>query len=207
MKKLFRRLLILASVIVISFLLIFLFRTPILKGIGNLLVDEDHPVLVDAAFVLSGSANERAIKATECYKAGFAPKLVATGSQISGSLLAAGLELKDADLMKKALIDQGVDSTDIRLLREGTSTFEESEEILGYATLQGYTRIMIITSKFHTNRVKKVFTSKLKKAGISVVVVGAEPVNYEISSWWRSEEGLIFVNNEYVKSIYYWLKY
>lgn len=207
MKKYFKRLLIAASIIVISFLVIFLLRTPILKGIGNVLIQEDHPVLVDAAFVLSGSAMERSIKAVECYKAGFAPLIIATGSQISGSLLAAGLELTDADLMRKALIDQGIDSTHIRLLTEGTSTYEESEEILGYSTLQGFTRVMIVTSKFHTNRVKRLFTPKFKEAGISVIVVGAKPLNYEVESWWRSEEGLLFVNNEYVKTVYYWLKY
>ncbi len=207
MKKWFKRILIIFSSIFIGLLVLYLLRVPILRTIGNILIYEDHPVKVDAAFILSGASYERGIKAVKLYKEGFIPVLIPTGGIISGTLKAAGIEMTDAELTQKVLISEGVDSSAIHLLQAGSSTFEESEEILGYSIQRGYSRIMIISSKFHTRRIKSVFTDKFEEANIAIVVVGSEPQTYDTNQWWLSEEGLLFVNNEYVKSVYYWLKY
>ncbi|MCB0835960.1 MAG: YdcF family protein, partial [Bacteroidetes bacterium] len=133
--------------------------------------------------------------------------LIVTGENTNQALQAVGMEITEAELARRALRKMGVDSTVIEVVERGTSTFEESDEILGIAQTRGFSRIMVITSKFHTRRVRNVFRDKFREAGIEIVLRGAEPLEYDIDKWWESESAMIFVNNEYVKAVYYWLKY
>ncbi len=203
MKRLLIALLILAVLIGTAYLL----RGSILRGIGNYLVKVDTEVKVDAAFILSGNAYERSRKGIELIKEGYTPLLIATGEGVNDNLKAVGMDIPDAKLGQEALLRLGADSSAVRMLRAGTSTFEESEAILGYAQELGFKRVIIVSSKFHTRRIRKVFRKKFKQAGIDVFIVGAEPLEYKIDEWWNSEMGMIFVNNEYMKLLYYAWKY
>ncbi|RMG73395.1 MAG: YdcF family protein [Bacteroidetes bacterium] len=207
MSRFFRRLLRTLLVVAVLGGLLFLLRKPIMRGAGHLLIKEDTPVQVDAAFVLSGQAYERSPKAMEVYERGLTPLVITTGSYINPSFEALGMDLPDAELGREALLRLGIDSAAVRTLSRGTSTWEESEEILGYSLREDFSRVMIISSRFHTRRLQSVFRNKFKSNGIDVVIQGADPVDYTIEAWWESEHGLIMVNNEYLKTLYYWLKY
>lgn len=206
MKKFFRRLARILIVLVVLVGILFLAKAPILRAVGNYLIVEDTPQSVDAAFILSGSVVERTLEAIRIYK-NEAPILICMGETISPDLEAFGIKRTDAELARDALLRQGVDSSDIRLLKRGTSTFEESEEILGYAFAEEFKRIMIVSSKFHTRRIQKVFRKKFREKGIEIVIRGAEPLKYKTDTWWQEESGMIFVNNEYLKLLYYAYKY
>lgn len=207
MLRFLKKLLYVLAGLFLIFLILYLARVPILRGMGNALIKEDTVMPVDATFVLSGNSNERCVKAAELYKEDLTPLVIATGGGINQAILAYGLEITDAELARKALRRYGVDSVDIRAISRGTSTFEESEQILGYAQREGFSRIIVVTSKFHTRRVRKVFRKKFRDMGIDVIVVGADPEEYDLNEWWTSEPAMIFVNNEYAKTLYYWLKY
>ncbi|MEM9986912.1 MAG: YdcF family protein [Bacteroidota bacterium] len=148
-------------------------------------------------------------KAAELYQQGLSPVLVVTGENINPTLQALDIELIDAIVGQQALFDLGVDSAAVKVLPRGTNTFEESEEILGFSLAEGYRRIMVVSSKFHTRRIQRTFHKKFHAEGIEVRVIGAEPPEdtYLVDEWWKSEGGLIFVNNEYLKLIYYAWKY
>jgi len=183
-------------------------RYSILRGIGNALIKEDIPQKSEAMFILSGQADERVAYALYIDKEmDLAPKIMTLGAGISPSLKAIDLSISDAEIAQRALIKGGVDSVRIEPLAIGTSTFEESEEILGFSQVRGYKKIIVLSSKFHTRRVKSVFKDKFREAGIEVIVLGAEPKNYELEKWWEDENALLFVNNEYVKLIYYAIRY
>jgi uncharacterized SAM-binding protein YcdF (DUF218 family) len=158
-------------------------------------------------FALEGE--ERCLVGADLYQRGLTPLVIPTGEGINPTLEAMGMRIMDAEVGRHALLEMGVDSSAIRVLKQGTSTFEESEEILGYCRGQEFKRIAIISSKFHTRRIQGVFQDKFHAAGIEVMVRGADPLpdTYEIDQWWESESGLIFVNNEYMKLLYYALKY
>lgn len=194
------------GIILTVLLAIYFLRKPIMRGMANVLEKTDPPVQVDAAFVLSGAAEERTIKAIELFPE-FFPKIITTGEMVSQSLLALGLRYSGSEVMRDALLAGGVDSSSVAILPKGTSTFEESEEILGYAIGSGFKRIMIISSLHHSRRIHNVFTKKFREAGIEVNIQGAEPIEYDPQQWWLSEEGLIFVTNEYLKLLYYWWRY
>lgn len=195
------------SVLMVLFLLGFLFRHNILLGVAHLLIKEDTPIKVDAIFVLAGAPDERAPKAAELFHQGYAPIVVATGERVPPLLEVLDTVLTEAQLTGQALLNEEVDSDAVKLIQRGTSTFEESELILGYAQQNNFKRIILVSSKFHTSRMQRVFRKKFENQGITLLIVGAEPRRYEISNWWNNEEALIFVNNEYLKHLYYLWKY
>ncbi|GAB4425263.1 MAG: hypothetical protein OHK0039_42910 [Bacteroidia bacterium] len=207
MRRFFRRLLRWILVLTILVGTLYLLRKPMLRGVGQFLIAEDASAEVQAAFVLSGDAYERCKYAATLYEQRLFPVVVAMGGNKSRDLLALGIERSDAMLAREALMAFGVDSAAIRTFEQGTSTYEESEQILGYAIREDLHSIMVISSRLHTRRISRVFGPKFRAAGIEVVIKGADPVRYEIDRWWESEEGLIFVNNEYLKLLYYALKY
>ena len=48
---------------------------------------------------------------------------------------------------------------------------------------------------------------KLKELETELIIHGTGSTRYDEAEWWKKEEGLIMVNNEYVKLLYYELKY
>lgn len=206
-RKFFKRLLITLTILLVLVAGLYLFRKPILKGIGYSLVYEDSSVKVDAAFILSSSPTERGELAADLYHRNMFPVIFTMGEAINPSLAAINIQQTDAELTKRYLVQLGVPDSLVRAINRGTSTYEESEEILGFANAKGFEHIMIITSQLHTRRVKNTFKKKFSDSGIEVVIQGASPNNYDIDHWWESEEAMINVNNEYVKLLYYRWKY
>ena len=115
--------------------------------------------------------------------------------------------LLESELTKLYIESLGLSETVTTVIPEGTSTMEESDVILQYLTDNGISSCIIVSSKFHTRRVRRVFKDKLEDEGIQVLITGAPSRSYEEDKWWQSENGLLAVNNEYVKLLYYWLKY
>ena len=188
--------------------LLFVFRIPLLRGIGNYLIAEDTPPQSDVMFVLGACTFERAAAAVVEYKKGNIKEVVPTGEIVSQTLLAIDLDsITDADLSRISMIKQGMDSTVIHPLREGTSTFEEAKAALKYCKSKNYKNIVVLTSKHHTRRSKKVFDFVFKGTDIHIYFRGSNPLDYETDNWWKQESGLIFVNNEYLKLVYYKWKY
>ncbi len=182
-------------------------RISILTGIGNYLIEENDPVPVQRIFVLGGGSFDRGFKAARLWHQGFAPQIICTGSYISGSIKSIGLTYTEAEITKMRIQSLDVDSNLVIAINMGTSTQEESNIILDYCLINDWNKVIIISDKFHTSRIRDVFYSKFHKAGIETIIVGAASSRYKESEWWREEAGLIMVNNEYLKHLYYWWNY
>lgn len=193
--------------LLLAILLLFLLRVPILRGIGNHLICEDSLKKADVIFVLSGGAFDRGRQAVVLYKKGYAPKIVCTGENIPGDFRAMGYNCMESLITSTYIKKQGVDSSAIELISAGTSTKEEVDLIVKYCKINQIKTVIIVSTKFHTRRiyssVRKVFLDNK----INVIINGAPSSNYDETHWWNDEEGLITVNNEYIKLIYYWFKY
>lgn len=197
---------VLLSVLVVLVLL-WLLRLPLLRGIGQLLIVEDAPVHADVAYALGGSSLDRGRELALLLQRGVAPVGVTTGSNLSHSLEAFGLEVTEASLTATAARRAGASTDMVDTLVAGTSTWEEAAAVLGDARRRSADTIVVITTEFHTRRVKRVFRERFAGSGITVLVHGARSRDYEPERWWTSEEGLIMVNNEYMKSLYYAITY
>lgn len=202
-----RKIVIVLGVILISLLLTYVIRRPILRVFGNYLIQEDELSQCDALFVLSGNPKDRAMESARLLKAGFAPKVVCTGESVHRILLVVGDSTDEAGLSRMELLAAGIPENQIEVLHIGTSTREESEAILAYCKIKGFKKIMVVSDKFHTNRIDYAFRDVFEDAGIQLILRGCPSTVYSESNWWANEEGLIMVNNEYIKLMYYYIKH
>jgi len=202
-KKLIISLLILLALIIV----LFLFKNNILRGLGNFLICEDPLQKSTYTFVLSGGPWDRGNEAVKIFKAGFTDTLVCTGENIPHDFKALGLEMFESEITEKNMLRHGVPQGNVILIKKGTSTQEESDIILEFCKSRNSKQAIIISTDFHTRRVTQVFKKKFADSGIEVIVHAAPSSNYDAQNWWKDENGLIALNNEYIKQLYYLLKY
>ena len=187
--------------------LLLLFHRQILLGIGGFLIVEDPLRKVDAIYVLSGNAQDRGRAAATLYQQGYAPELVCLGGESHDDLELYGIHLLTATMTQKVVLQAGVPNGAVRLLPRGSSTFEEFEAITADCKARGYRDIIVLSSRFHTRRIHMFFRKRLYFEGINLVLRGAYERSFDERAWWKKEPGLLFVNNEYIKMGYYWLRY
>jgi uncharacterized SAM-binding protein YcdF (DUF218 family) len=193
--------------VITALLLMFFFRYNILTAAGNFLIVEDNLKPCTYAFVLSGGPWDRGNEAARLFKEGMADTLVCTGENIPHDFKALGLNLTESEITEKNLINQGIPQGNILLIRQGTSTQEESEIILSFCKQKGVKQIIVISTDFHTRRISQVFKRKFRQENIEVLICAAPSSSYDARQWWKSENGLIALNNEYIKQLYYLIKY
>ena len=182
-------------------------RRPILRSIGGFLVRQDEVVHADALYVLGGSPIDRTLEGMKLVGAGYAPAITFTGESPNEVLLLFGIDSSEAALGARVAMLSGFDTTRISLVKHGTSTYEEAEGVRAHALAKGQDTIIVVTTDFHTRRVGQVFRKAMGGTGITVIVRAAKAVRYDTDRWWRSEEGLLMVNNEYMKLMYYAVKH
>jgi uncharacterized SAM-binding protein YcdF (DUF218 family) len=183
------------------------FRVPLLKACASLLIKEDKLEKADAIFVLGGNAWDRGAGAAALFHKGYASRIICTGEHVSSDLRIVRILLTESELTRQQAINHRVPADSIHCLKTGTSTHEEAALIVQYARVKGYKKVIIVSSAFHTRRVSNTFSGAFRESGIKVIVHGIRNRSYNESNWWKSESGLIAVNNEYIKLMYYILKY
>jgi len=195
--------------LIILFLLLMLYflRYLIFRGIGSFLIVSDAPQKTEVMFVLSGSSFDRGTYAANLFNQGYAKRIVCTGGNEDYEVLAFGKKMYECELTRLAVLHSVKDSSLVDTLQRGTSTYEERNAVLAYCKQKGIKSCMIVTSPFHTRRVSWLFRSSLKKNGIDVIIIASKAHLYDADEWWKNEYGLIDVNNEYVKLLYYLFKY
>lgn len=182
-------------------------RYKVLYAMGAWLITEDEVAHADTIYVLGGSPFDRGSHAAVLLMNGIAPLAYSTGSNCSSILKAEGREVSEAAITRMAAIRAGASPQRILPFPYGTSTYEEAEGVLYHARSLGLDTIVVLTTDFHTRRVGNVFRKRFAGSGIHVLVASAPSSDYDPDQWWNSEQGLLMVNNEYVKSLFYALKY
>lgn len=203
MSRIRRKWLIIAGSLLMVVVVLFLFRYPILRGMGNYLIYEDSPQPVAVVFVLGGNAYDRGMEAARLYKEGIADQFVCTSKMVPIDFQVLGIDSAESYLTKIQMVKHGVPEEKVTVLEQGTSTKEESEIALAYCLENGLQTAMVLSTKFHTRRIKYFFGDKFEEAGIQLLIHGAAYSHYDHKTWWDNEYGLLDVNNEYMKLAYY----
>ncbi len=198
-----RWLIVLAAVVT----LLLLCRIPILRATGDFLITDTPVAHADVAYVLGGAAWDRGREAARLYHAGVVDRFVCTGSQVPGDLEALGLDITEGGVTRKVMIDGGIPAERIMQLDRGTSTMEEADALLDVARNAGVDTVLIVSHSFHLRRIRFVFADRFADADITVLMHGSPSDTFNEERWWETESGLMIVYNEYVKLIYYHLKY
>jgi uncharacterized SAM-binding protein YcdF (DUF218 family) len=204
-----RNILVASAVLLLLAVLVYALRAQILTGIADLLVVNDPLQPADIIFVLNGDYNTRPFRASELYEKGLAPVIIITKAE---SLPAEKLSLapNDTDVSIGVMKALGVPPEKIVVLPvEGgtTSTFDEAIALRQYIESHNVHSLILLTSAFHTRRAKWIFDRELSGLPVRLEVAAVPHYGFDESDWWQSEDGLITLNNEYIKLVYYFVKY
>jgi uncharacterized SAM-binding protein YcdF (DUF218 family) len=198
------------AILALVCVLVYGLRAPILTGLANYLVSTDTPLVkADLIFVLNGDFNTRPFYTSDLYKQGLAPLVVIARAESSPAEL-LGLVDNPTDIAVEVMKKQGVPAANIIVL-EGdlpvTSTFDEAVALRNYVQTHNIRSVILVTSEFHTRRARWILEQELQGVPVSLEVAGAPHSRFDVSNWWQHEDGLIYLNNEYIKLFFYWFKY
>jgi uncharacterized SAM-binding protein YcdF (DUF218 family) len=206
---LLRNILVAGVILLLLVILAYAFRTPILTGVADVLVVNDTLQPADIIFLLNSDYNTRPFRASELYKQGLAPVVVITRSENTPAV-DLGLVPNDTDISVGVMEKLGVPPEKIIVLQiagGATSTFDEAAALRTYIETKHVQKVILVTSAFHTRRAKWIFDRELAGQPVTLEMVAVPYATFDQTSWWKNETGLITLNNEYIKLVYYFFKY
>jgi hypothetical protein len=83
---------------------------------------------------------------------------------------------------------------------------DEAVALKEWAKRNAASAFIIPTELFSARRVRWIFDRELSGSAVAMVP-SFEPPRYTRREWWKTEEGVIVFQNEFLKYIYYRLKY
>ncbi|MBI5400423.1 YdcF family protein [Candidatus Saganbacteria bacterium] len=188
------------SIIFIFGVSLWLTRPFWLDNVGAFLIVQDKLQPADVIVVLSGDGNgERMMEGIKLYRKKYAKKIL-----VSGGLFA--WRLTEADWMKHQAVVLGIPAAAILLEDKSFSTLDNARFSLPILIKRKARRIILVTSPYHTRRAKRVFQKVFSGAEIEVIVVPARESKFKVKGWWRRHEDTQLVVNEYLSSVFYYLK-
>jgi uncharacterized SAM-binding protein YcdF (DUF218 family) len=175
--------LLLCSFVVFLFAL-YLVRHPLMRVAGRILTVDDSPRASDAIVMLGDDDYDadRASKAAELLKAGWAPRVVASGRYLRPYISIADLEQHD-------LIARGVPaSAVVPFPSRARNTREECTALGGFLAKKGWKQVLLVTSNYHTRRADYI-CSRVLPEGTVLHVVGAPDHQFNPDDWWETRQG------------------
>ncbi len=132
-----------------------------------------HPILR-----LVGEGWDRATRASQVYRQGLGPVVVASGRRLRPY---AGI----AELMEHDLIERGVPKDKIlRVAHDSDNTREEAETLVQVAKQKKWHSVIVVTSNYHTRRVRYIF-SRIFPEDIKTRITGALDDDFDPERWWE----------------------
>jgi uncharacterized SAM-binding protein YcdF (DUF218 family) len=190
-------------------LLAFVSRARILTGIANYLIINDQLQPADAIFLLNSEYDTRPFRASVLYQQGLAPVIVIARSE-NTPVVELGLLPSDTDLSVGVMEKLGVPAEKIIILPSPggvTSTVDEAAAFRKYAEANQVRSFILVTSAFHTRRARWVFEKAFTGMPVRLEMAAVPYRTFDQTNWWKDESGLITLNIEYVKLVYYFFKY
>ena len=180
---------------------------------ARLLIIQAPLAHADAIVVLGGSANyrERAREAARLLQEGRAPIILLTNDNLRGPW--SSIEQKNPFFYERSfdeIENAGVPADKIEVLMQPVNhTHEEAELVRRYALDHGIRSVLIVTSAYHSRRALWTFSRVFRDTDIIVGLIPASPGDEtpRPATWWLTARGWKLVPTEYVKMIYYVVKY
>jgi len=166
--------------VILVLTVLYLARHPIFRVVGEGWVVEDTLERSDAILVLSDDNfyADRATRASQIYRQGLAPIVVASGRRLRPY---AGI----AELIEHDLIERGVPRDKIlRVPHDADNTREEAIALALVAKQKKWRSVIVVTSNFHTRRARYIFSHVFPK-DIKVRTTGARDGDFDPERWWE----------------------
>jgi uncharacterized SAM-binding protein YcdF (DUF218 family) len=141
----------------------------------------NHPEPADAILVLAGETDRRPAKGVELLQQGYAPRMILN---VPASATIYGWRQTDIAGMYVHGLPQGRAITICPT--KGLSTKAEAKDAAACLSAVGGTRIMLVTSDYHTRRALSVFQRELPEYRYSVAA--AYEVDEFGTHWWQHRQ-------------------
>jgi uncharacterized SAM-binding protein YcdF (DUF218 family) len=187
---------------------LYLCRAPLLAQTAAFLVIRDRLEPADVVMVLNGDPNSRPFYACDLYRRKLAPKLLIARAE-SSPIVGLNLIPNTTDLTVGVLRRLGVPEGDlVQAPFPGgvTSTFDEARVLRDYSQAHGVRSAIVVTSAFHSRRAKWIMETTVPR-GVRIMMSPIDDQKYNQNNWWHREDGLIACQNEYIKLLFYRLRY
>lgn len=158
---------------------LWLVREPVLRLAGGFLMVDDPPRSSDVIVVFDDDYDaDGAARAAELFKAGWAPRVVASGENLRPYA-------SEAELTQKDLVERGVPAASIvRLTYRATNTREEAEALGTFLSSHGWKKVLLVAANYRTRRLRYVLERTLA-SGSELRLAAARDANYDPNDWWR----------------------
>jgi uncharacterized SAM-binding protein YcdF (DUF218 family) len=167
----------------------------------------------DAIVIFAGSNTyiERAEWAADLWRQGRASRFILTYDfQSAGWDERRQRNPNFTERTQDILISRGVPLENIAVVyQDAYNTRGEAAKVREYARQRGFRSLLFVTSAYHTRRswwtLRQVFAGSGMELGLD-----APPPGWETPPawrWWSESTGWKLVPGEYLKFIYYWLRY
>jgi len=179
-----------------------------LRAIGTSLIVQDPPQPARSIVVLGGQVPFRAMEAAAIYRQGWAREVWLTeGGQFDEDVALAKLGIDRAaeyTYSRRVLERLGVPVGAIRVLSGANqNTADEVRTIARELTASGGHRVIIITSKYHTRRVR-VLWRVLAGPGAEAIVRYTPDDPFDPRHWWRNTSDAQTVSHEWFGLLNAW---
>ena len=180
---------------------------------ANYLVVQTEPSRAEALVVLSGAADhsERAQWAASLLQQGRAPRVILTNDNVRGGWSQA--EQRNPLFVERAFSElqrAGVPPERISVLPQTVdSTYAEATLLRQYAEANGIRSLLVVTSGYHSRRALWTFRRVFEGSGVTIALDAAPAGNQTPAplTWWLSATGWRMVAGEYLKLVYYRVRY
>jgi uncharacterized SAM-binding protein YcdF (DUF218 family) len=184
-----------------------LMREHVLVGAAELWIVSDPVSRANAVVVLGGGIETRPFAAAELWRRGLADKiLISQGAEERATSI--GAIPSHSELNREILLKLGVPADAIETFGTASrNTRDEAVALRQWADRNAASVFIIPSEIFPARRVRWIFRHAFSGTGVSIEVPSFEAPGYTRWDWWKTEKGLIAFQNEFLKYIYYRLKY
>jgi uncharacterized SAM-binding protein YcdF (DUF218 family) len=168
------------------------------RWLGPWLVVSEPLERGDVIFVTDGLTPQRELEAAALFLEGWAPRvaLPLPRSRLSEEVIRLAAELTPQEYASRLLRRRGVpEAAIVRLDRIVENTLQELQADFDHARAHGFRRVIIISSPYHTRRIRLIWSSRFEPEIPAIV----RPTRYEPvdpTRWWRSRRPLEDVIHE-----------
>lgn len=181
----------------------------ILIFLGNYLVYEDPLQKADAIAVICGEFPFRILEALDMYQAGYAPLIIVCSKEEFERLQHLKKFKRGYGYLaynKMGTFQEGVPEQALLVLDEpGNSTEQELIQLYQFLVKRKMTRVILVSSNYHTRRVMNLFNLIARNQITSIVRASRYSKFVDPERWWLAYWSVEFVYLEYLKLVNYQL--
>jgi uncharacterized SAM-binding protein YcdF (DUF218 family) len=180
-----------------------------LGALGRWLVVNDPVDKASAIVVMVGDMPYRAMEAAALYQQGWAPEVWVTRDDRTSreaTLLRLGVHPpRDHEYSREILVRLGVPSSAIRVLNPPIlNTMQEVDRLAYELRKTGGQRVILVTSKAHTRRVRATWQARVGSSPAAIVRSAAED-KYDPEEWWHRTRDVLAVSREALGMVNVWM--